>query len=109
MNSVAPRIVYVLLLALLPTSAALFRIYVHQDAVQLGYALSSAERHRDQLQGRLRALQVEVAAARSPGHLSSLAKHLGMRPPTVAQVVSGHLVQAHLARADLVRARHAGR
>jgi hypothetical protein len=93
----------------LPTTAALFRIYVHQDAVQLGYALSAAERQRDVLHGQLQRLEVELAAVRSPGHLAKLASSLGLRPPSVMQVISGRHTRPHLARAEVQKARHARR
>jgi hypothetical protein len=109
MKVLSNSLLFYVVLALLPTSAALFRVYVHQDTVQLGYALSAQERLRDQLQGRLQALQVEVAAARSPARLTTLAQNMGLRPPQVTQVVSGYTTQAHLARADLAKARHARR
>ncbi len=93
----------------MPTGASLFRVYVHQDAVQLGYALSAAERLRDGLHGRAQRLQVELAAQRSPSQLAQVARRLGLRPPSVGQVVSGHSSPAHLARAEVRRARHARR
>lgn len=100
-------LVFYMVIVGLPTTAALFRIFVHQEAVHLGYALSQAELQQRTLSARARELEVEVAAARSPARLVTMARALGLRPPSLGQNVSGQSMPAHLARADVAKARHA--
>lgn len=90
------------LMATLPMSVGLFRVWVHQDTVQMGYALSAEERRRDTLRASAHELEVELAAARSPARLAVLANKLGLQPPVPGQLV-GATPTPHLARADLVR------
>ncbi len=70
-----------------PVSACLFRVWVHQEAVRLGYQLSSEERRGRELAQLERQLELELAAERSPTHLVHLAKQLGLRAPSPTQVV----------------------
>jgi hypothetical protein len=70
-----------------PVSACLFRVWVHQEAVRLGYQLSAEERRGTELAQLERQLELELAAERSPTHLVQLAKHLGLKPPAPTQVV----------------------
>lgn len=85
-----PRLLLVLWLAAVcgaPLGAALFRVWVHQDVVLLGYSLSEAERRRFELQDALREMEVEVAAARSPERLTGLAHDIGMHRPAPHEII----------------------
>jgi hypothetical protein len=64
-----------------PVSAALFKVWVAQDAVQAGYRLSAREDERRRLRNELRQLEVELASERTPSRLSDLAHTLGLEPP----------------------------
>ncbi len=64
-----------------PVSAALFRVWVHQDAVRLGYELSAKEDQRRKVRNELRQLEVELASEKTPSRLSDLARTLGLEPP----------------------------
>jgi cell division protein FtsL len=90
---------FCLLAAALPVTASLFRIYVRQDAVQLGYDLSREERRRDTLRATQQELEVELAAATSPGRLGKMATRLGLRPPLPSQRV-GAAQTARVAQKD---------
>lgn len=79
---------FCLVVAVMPVASSLFRIYVRQDAVQLGYELSLQERRRDQLRATQQELEVELAAATSPGRLSLMAQRLGLHPPQAGQYLS---------------------
>lgn len=70
-----------------PVAAGLFRVWVHQDAVQLGYRLSEQEGRRRELVELVKQLQVELAAERSPERLMRMAQSLGFKPPHPKQVV----------------------
>lgn len=70
-----------------PVAAALFKVWVYQDAVQLGYRLSEREEERKRLRNEVRQLEIELAAERSPPRLSALAKALGLVPPEARQIV----------------------
>jgi len=67
---------------LFPVAAGLFRVWVNQDAVHVGYALSEQTKRRDDLRALIRELEVELAAERSPERLMRLANKLGLKPPT---------------------------
>jgi hypothetical protein len=73
--------------AVTPVSACLFRVWVHQESVRLGYQLSTEERRSGELSQLERQLELELAAERSPARLVQLAKTLGLRPPAPTQVV----------------------
>lgn len=71
-----------LLVALLaPLGACLLKVWVHQDTIRLGYALSVAVQARDALTEERRRLQVELAAERAPANLMRLAARLGLAVP----------------------------
>ena len=70
-----------------PAGAGLFRVWVNQDSVQMGYALSEATAERRRLQDQLHELEVELAAETSPEQLSRLARRLGLQPPTANQIL----------------------
>ena len=70
-----------------PVSACLFRVWVHQESVRLGYQLSVEERKGRQLEELVKQLELELAAERSPAHLMQLARSLSLRPPEPTQVV----------------------
>jgi hypothetical protein len=72
-----------------PMAAGLFRVWVHHEAVQMGYALSDEGARRRDLRRRQRQLQVELAAERSPASLARLAKKNGLRPAAPDQVLAG--------------------
>jgi cell division protein FtsL len=79
-----PRWIWAVLLAVTvaaPVSAALFRVWVHQDAVRLGYELSAKEEQRRKVRNELRQLEVELATEKTPSRLSDLARTLGLEPP----------------------------
>lgn len=81
-------------MASMPVGASLFRVHIRQDNVQLGYDLSAEERRRDVLRAEQQELEVELAAATSPGRLSQLAARLGLRPPKSHQLIRGEPVGA---------------
>ena len=60
--------------------AGLFRVWVYQEAVQLGYRLSEREDELRRLRNDVRQLEVEAASERSPAHLAELARTLGLEP-----------------------------
>jgi hypothetical protein len=70
----------------LPVGAALFKVWVHQDAVQLGYQLSEYETQRKRLRDEAHQLEIELAAERSPANLLLLAKRLSLAPAAPQQV-----------------------
>lgn len=70
-----------------PLFASLFRVWVHQDAVQLGYALSEQTREQRRLDDELKKLEVEWAAERAPDRLKVLASRLGMAPASPSQLL----------------------
>ncbi len=65
----------------LPVAAGLFRVWVNQDAVQIGYRLSTEMKRRHRLQGQAQELEVELTAERSPERLKRLAAKHGLAPP----------------------------
>lgn len=73
--------------------AGLFRIWVHQDITQVGYAIGREERAiRHQEQERA-ALEVERAAQRAPAELQTIARGLGLfrpQPQDVRAVEAKH-------------------
>ncbi|MEK7704131.1 MAG: hypothetical protein AAB426_04170 [Myxococcota bacterium] len=77
---------FCLALAVPPVTGAMFRIWVHQEAVQLGYALSEQEKERQRLDALERQLEVERAALLSPDNMQRLARELGLRAPTAQEV-----------------------
>ncbi len=95
-------IVFYVGLAAMPVSSGLFRVWVHQDAVQSGYSLSAQEHRRELLRASARELEVELAAAHSPARLARLAASLGLKPPAPGQL-HGITKLPHLASADLGR------
>ncbi len=72
-----------------PVGAALFKVWVSQDTVQVGYRLSEREEERRRLRNELRQLEIELAAERSPARLGDLAHNLGLEPPAPQQIVGG--------------------
>jgi hypothetical protein len=74
-----------------PVAAGLFRVWVHQDAVQLGYRLSEREENRKNLRNTLRQLEIELAAERSPAALVAMAQRLKMVPPAPEQMAVAHV------------------
>jgi hypothetical protein len=96
------QMVFFVWMAAMPVSAGLFRVWVHQDAVQMGYSLSSQEHRREGLRATERELEVELAAARSPVRLKQLAANLGLKAPAPGQL-RGVTPLAHLAQADIGR------
>ena len=76
-----------LVLVAVPVMAGLFRVWVHNDAVQTGYQLSEAENHRKDLKRAKQQLEVELAAEKSPDRLTKLASKLGMSPARPDQLL----------------------
>ena len=74
-------------LVAVPVAAGLFRVWVHNDATQTGYQLSSAESHRTELRRLKQQLEVELAAEKSPDRLTKLAAKLGMSPAHPEQLL----------------------
>jgi hypothetical protein len=72
-----------------PMAAALFRVWVNQDAVQVGYALSAQAQKKRELGDQIRQLEVEIAAERAPGRLLQLAAKLGMVPVPPERLFGG--------------------
>jgi hypothetical protein len=84
------RLVGFLLAALVlasPVAAALFRVWVHHDAVHMGYELSEEGRRRRDLRRMRQQLEIELAAERSPEQLARRARDLGLAPPKSSQVL----------------------
>jgi hypothetical protein len=75
------------LLVAIPVAAGLFRVWVHNDAVQTGYQLSEAETHRTELRRLKQQLEVELAAEKTPDRLTRLAAKLGMGPARPDQLL----------------------
>lgn len=70
-----------------PGAAGLFKVWVNQDAVQIGYALSSESARRRKLEELIEKLELELAAERTPGRLQRLGERLGLAPPLPEQMV----------------------
>jgi len=70
-----------------PIASGLFRVWVHNDAVQTGYLLSDAEAQRTKLIRLRQELEVELAAEKSPERLMALARKLGMSPARPDQLL----------------------
>lgn len=102
MSACNKQVFFFVWLAAMPVSAGLFRVWVHQDAVQMGYSLSAQEHRREALRASQRELEVELAAARSPARLARLATTLGLKAPRPAQL-RGVTQLPHLAQADTRR------
>lgn len=96
------RVTILLIVAALPMASALFRVWVYQDTVRLGYALSAQQQNREVLLARLHELEVEYGAARSPARLVRMAQKLGLQAPQPGQLVGGS-APSHLARAEVGR------
>jgi hypothetical protein len=75
-----------LALAALPVGTALFKIWVYQDNVRLGYALNYEEKRALQLKTQLYASDAQVAALRSPAMLVAKARALALVAPEPAQL-----------------------
>ncbi|MEZ4272031.1 MAG: hypothetical protein R3C68_11575 [Myxococcota bacterium] len=69
-----------------PLVAGMFRVWVNQDAVQIGYELSLLTRARRQSLEQIRQLEVELAAEHTPDKLLKLANRLSMVAPSQQQV-----------------------
>lgn len=75
-------------LAMLLVAVGLFRVWVHNDAVQTGYQLSEEMGRRTELVRLRQQLEVELASEKSLDHLSRLAVKLGLVPPGAEQVLA---------------------
>ena len=80
-------LLFLLVIAAMPVSASLFLVWVHQDAVQMGYTLSEMQGDLRTHRESVRALEVEYAAERSPERLMQMARRLGMRAPEPTQII----------------------
>lgn len=78
------------LIATVVAASGLARVWVHQDAVQLGYQISNEEQRRTQLRETVHNLEVEWSAQRSPARLTHLAAQLGLAAPEPSQVMGVH-------------------
>ncbi len=92
MNRLTRTLITVAVL-LAPATVGIFRVWVHQDVIQLGYQLSVAEKERRNFIAQLEELQVENAAAKSPDRLERAAKKLRLFQP-VAGAVFGVSIEA---------------
>ncbi len=70
----------------LPVAAGLFTVWVHQDAISSGYALSEEVSRRHLLRRDIQQLEVELAAERSPERLARAAVDLHLAPASPAQI-----------------------
>jgi hypothetical protein len=77
-------------LVAIPVAVGLFRVWVHHDAVESGYALSKEEGRRQELRRTNEQLRVELAAERSPERLAQRAAKLGLTAPAPRQVYGAH-------------------
>jgi cell division protein FtsL len=68
--------------------AGLFRIWVYQDVLQIGYKLSAAQQRSSKRQTNLKQLELELAAEKTPKKLIGLADALGLRQPKHWQIVA---------------------
>ena len=64
----------------------MFRVWVYQDAVQLGYKLSVEEKRRQTLHRRVREYRLELASERSPARLEWFARQLKLVRPTAEDI-----------------------
>jgi len=87
MRSVAGVALYIFILALLPSAAALGRVYVRQDCLALGYQLSVQQQRRDALRAEVRKAELERARGRAPAELVQMARRLHLGPPRPDQNV----------------------
>jgi hypothetical protein len=67
--------------------ACLFRVWVHHDAVYVGYQLSEQEGRRRELRRVEHQPEVELGAEKSPKRLTKVAKGLGLAPPRPEQLL----------------------
>ena len=67
--------------------AGLFRVWVFQDVIQLGYQLSVAEKKSHKLVGRIEKLRVELAAEHAPSRLETAARRLELMRPNPRNIV----------------------
>ena len=68
-------------LAALPTMAGLWRIWVYQDIVQLGYKLTTERQRLAELATATHTLELELATLKAPARLHELAVKFNMRAP----------------------------
>ena len=85
MTSRVPVVLFVAAMAM-PALSGLFRVWVNQDAVNVGYELSEQAKHRRELRDLIRRLDVQLAAERSPERLTEIAYRLGLAPPRADRV-----------------------
>jgi len=96
---IAARLALALAL-LLPVAAGLFKVWVHHDAVQLGYRLSEREEQRKLLRNQAQQLEIELAAEQTPARLNQLAHELSMTPPALGRVSGAGRPVAQTNKAD---------
>ncbi|MBJ80540.1 MAG: hypothetical protein CMH60_04410 [Myxococcales bacterium] len=77
-----------LLALLILVGAGLFRIWVYQDVLQVGYQLTASQREGVRLQAHRKQLELELAAAKTPKKLIGLAEGLGLEQPKHWQIVA---------------------
>jgi len=99
MRSVACVALYIFVLALLPSVAALGRVYVRQDCLALGYQLSVQQQRRDALRAEVRKAELERARGRAPAALAQMAQRLHLGPPRPDQNVGAQAPTAKAAKA----------
>lgn len=72
---------YIVVLIAMPCTAALLRVYVRQECLDLGYRLSVQQQLRDTLRAEVRKAELERARGRAPAQLMEMAKRLHLGPP----------------------------
>ncbi len=73
---------------ILVVGAGLFRIWVYQDVLQIGYQLSAQQHRSGKLHTNLKQLELELAAEKTPKKLIGLADALGLKQPKHWQIVA---------------------
>lgn len=78
---------FFLLVATIPSAAALGRVWVRQECLALGYTLSVQQQRRDALRAQIRHAELTRASGRAPSALVGMADRLGLRAPRPSQLL----------------------
>ena len=84
----ARLVLWFVAIALAPTGSALWRVWVRQQTVSLGYQLHQAEQRGEALRAELQKVEVARAAGRTPQRVAAMARTLGMAPPSTPQLIA---------------------
>ncbi len=83
-----PRVVLVVLCAIVLTAGALFYVWQRYQYLRMGFELVELRQRKAQLEARLEPLEVEVEYLSRLERIHALAtKELGMREPSTEQVI----------------------